>query len=607
MQVHPHHEGPETTSGIGPHIEAIRVPSGDSLIPEKKDPWSACAVLMKEYDIARVKMWKEDIDTLLVFAGLFSAVVTAFSAQSYSLLQSDNSASALLLLEQISLQLNEFGSINAQINGTKQSPQLSVGNSNFSPAPYAVRLNILWFSSLVCSLVDALIGILAKQWLREYMSECSSSPREAVHLRQHRYNGLIGWYIPEIIAFLPLLLEIALVLFLIGLIELLWSLHPFVAGVVSVLVAVSLLFYVCTSILPILSVNCPYKSPQSWLLLVVSKTISSPSYTPATIHSDWRCRDFASLRGLRSVLDGDAVAWCYESTSNDDLLDCIIPAIQDLQPSIAVDFAFRTMANIAGCSVPAFVETIRSSTSGPLSELLILVGGPRGTSRLVRMLLDVLPKVPHDSNSQSSHVNLLDTLSILRQLLMGNARAFCEDPLHRQALVCLNELVNDWEPVEVQWAALRLLWEMASSGCNTTYCPDGIGNVLTCARNALSRGDLEMFCTASAVALARIPSLRLPAHEYALFRRMWLQNWLSDIEHYFLMRNSCKLPHYIGSAVKWCTGLAGLAKVDRSLLSEHLLRSMDESSKIGVLCYDPAEMDAWEDLKASYEHTLHSS
>uniref|UniRef100_A0A0W0EXN4 DUF6535 domain-containing protein n=1 Tax=Moniliophthora roreri TaxID=221103 RepID=A0A0W0EXN4_MONRR len=50
--------------------------------------------------------WKEDIDTLLVFAGLFSAVVAAFAIESYQWLSENLADATVALLVQISAQFN---------------------------------------------------------------------------------------------------------------------------------------------------------------------------------------------------------------------------------------------------------------------------------------------------------------------------------------------------------------------------------------------------------------------------------------------------------------------------------------------------------------------
>jgi len=91
-----------------------------------------------------------------------------------------------------------------------------------------------------------------------------------------RYEGLIKWHVPGILSILPLLLQLSLVLFFVGLLDLLWSLNALVAACVSAAVGIVMLFLIVTTALPALQYaltkdehlrvpQCPYKSPQSWL------------------------------------------------------------------------------------------------------------------------------------------------------------------------------------------------------------------------------------------------------------------------------------------------------------------------------------------------------
>ncbi|EJD36814.1 hypothetical protein AURDEDRAFT_73854 [Auricularia subglabra TFB-10046 SS5] len=48
-----------------------------------EDHWRGCLQLAEKYDKDLCHAYRELIDTLLVFAGLFSAVVTAFTVGSY--------------------------------------------------------------------------------------------------------------------------------------------------------------------------------------------------------------------------------------------------------------------------------------------------------------------------------------------------------------------------------------------------------------------------------------------------------------------------------------------------------------------------------------------
>ncbi|KAJ3556448.1 hypothetical protein NM688_g2022 [Phlebia brevispora] len=195
------------------------------------DEWDRFAQALRNHDESRVKNCNDDIDTLLVFAGLFSAVLTAFNVESYTGLQQDSSNVAVAALTQISSQLSG-------------SPNLSFVAPSFKPPASAVRINTLWFSSLVLSLVSASLGILIKQWLREYLAGDFTSPLEWIRVQQHRYEGLVRWRVFELAALPPLLLQFALILFLVGLSDFRQATRRH-----------------CRTLAPMFSVRCPYKLP----------------------------------------------------------------------------------------------------------------------------------------------------------------------------------------------------------------------------------------------------------------------------------------------------------------------------------------------------------
>lgn len=109
-----------------------------------------------------VEGWKDGLDVLLVFAGLFSAVVTTFVVQTSQSLQVDSSnVVASLLFELVNVQ-------RAVANG---SPVNDVPRSElppyltFNPATFDCWVNELWFTSLSLSLTTALFSFLTKQWI----------------------------------------------------------------------------------------------------------------------------------------------------------------------------------------------------------------------------------------------------------------------------------------------------------------------------------------------------------------------------------------------------------------------------------------------------------
>ncbi|KAJ7591564.1 hypothetical protein C8J56DRAFT_567361 [Mycena floridula] len=245
---------------------------GEYLPKIKGDCWDNVMVAVNKYDDDMVKDWHNDIDTVLIFAGLFSAVVTAFVIESYQWLSEDPSGKTVRILSQLSGHLGT-----ANISLEEQKP--------FKVDARTIRINAFWFLSLLLALSAASAGILAKQWLREYRRDAAMSSQQALALRQLRYRSWKAWKVPGIIATLPLLLEFALVLFFGGILDLLLPLDPIVFAMASAVVTVTVLFLVMTTLAPTIYVYwrffawsdrnilwhdlnpCAFKSPQSLVVL----------------------------------------------------------------------------------------------------------------------------------------------------------------------------------------------------------------------------------------------------------------------------------------------------------------------------------------------------
>ncbi|KAJ7118239.1 hypothetical protein C8R44DRAFT_565153, partial [Mycena epipterygia] len=64
--------------------------------------WTVYIDEAEKYDKALVESWRSDMEGLLIFAALFSAIVTAFIIESYKTLNSDSGDLTVRLLSQIS-------------------------------------------------------------------------------------------------------------------------------------------------------------------------------------------------------------------------------------------------------------------------------------------------------------------------------------------------------------------------------------------------------------------------------------------------------------------------------------------------------------------------
>ena len=163
----------------------------------------------------------------------------------------------------------------------------------FSPSGSVVGTNVLWFASLTLSLISASLGILVKQWLRHYLAGDYSSPQARLRVRHIRYPTLSSWKVFEFAAAIPVLLQVSLALFFVGLC--LFSAHidnsigyttlPLVAGWAYLILILTFA--------PLFSPRCPYKTtflvlPMRFLRKYLANIASPfpPSQPPTHKHDD---------------------------------------------------------------------------------------------------------------------------------------------------------------------------------------------------------------------------------------------------------------------------------------------------------------------------------
>ncbi|ESK89459.1 hypothetical protein Moror_16118 [Moniliophthora roreri MCA 2997] len=164
---------PEPVQGEQASSEAFPKPAdgqkAEGKRPTLNESWEKVLKEAARHDEDMVKGWRDDIDTLLVFAGLFSAVVTAFAIESYQWLDEDPADTTVALLTHL---------ISVQVNG---SQSISFKPAQFKPDASSIRINVFWFLSLIFSLTSALFGCFASSGYH------TNSSAHTNHLRH-------GWY-----------------------------------------------------------------------------------------------------------------------------------------------------------------------------------------------------------------------------------------------------------------------------------------------------------------------------------------------------------------------------------------------------------------------------
>ena len=190
-------------------------------------------------------------------AGLYSAVLTAFLIESYKNLQEDPQQTMITLLRQISLQTNNYTIVAGRlISAVTPEPT----PTPFSAALTDIRVNVCWFSSLVLSLSSASFGMLLQQWLREYLYIDRTVPQERLRIRYFRARGLEVWKLYEIASVLPLILQVSLLLFFVGLCFFTASVHSSIGTATLLLVCAWAAFFGFALLAPLISPRCPYKT-----------------------------------------------------------------------------------------------------------------------------------------------------------------------------------------------------------------------------------------------------------------------------------------------------------------------------------------------------------
>lgn len=187
-------------------------------------------------------------------AGLYSAVLSAFVIESYKTLQQDNEEVMVGLMQRLVAQ--NFIAGPGYLNSTTPFPEIPP----FEPPTWAIRVNVLWFTSLMLSLAVASFGMLVKQWLREYLALDYAGPRERLCARVYRTPALEKWKVFEIAAILPVLLQISLGLFFVGLCFFTSAIHSSVRGATIPVVAAWAFLLLMTAIAPLFSPRCPFKT-----------------------------------------------------------------------------------------------------------------------------------------------------------------------------------------------------------------------------------------------------------------------------------------------------------------------------------------------------------
>ncbi|KAL1725175.1 hypothetical protein EV714DRAFT_173645, partial [Schizophyllum commune] len=327
-------------------------------------------------DTELVKGLNGTLDVLMVFAGLFSAVVTTFVAQSSQALNPDYAQMTTSLL----YELTQLQRAMATGSSIKDIPEFQAASTLKTYALTDVWVNGLWLVSLTLSLLTALISVLAKQWIHHFNSITGSTPRDRTYVRQYRLKAFGHWKVPEIIGLLPALLSTALLLFFAGLAVYVAPMNTAILAVIVFLSAASFLAYLLTIILPVFVPHCAYKTRTSDYIIVLAHVMTNYVFyyivqvirLPYDV-TRWHIRHRHRPRASKSFWTPFATLWEYSAPAIPPRVSSReLTHIETQSPSLAIEALLwlcssplnASAANISVQAASAFPRDSLSAVRG---------------------------------------------------------------------------------------------------------------------------------------------------------------------------------------------------------------------------------------------------
>ncbi|THU94324.1 hypothetical protein K435DRAFT_668695, partial [Dendrothele bispora CBS 962.96] len=180
--------------------------------------WQTYLDQAQNYDKLLLEGWKGDMDGMLLFSALYSAILTALIIESYQKLQEDPADATVAILTLMSQQLASLS------NGTAFTYE-SRAPFELDTAP--VVCNTLWFLSLALAITCSLLATFVQQWVRDFLHKTAVRPSPIAQARilAFSYFGLRRFGMHTFVDVIPMLLHISLSFFFAGLVAFLYPIN----------------------------------------------------------------------------------------------------------------------------------------------------------------------------------------------------------------------------------------------------------------------------------------------------------------------------------------------------------------------------------------------
>lgn len=142
---------------------------------------------------------------------------------------------------------------------------------------------------------------------------------------KQRYEGLKRYHVTEIINLLPIMLYVSLVLFAVGLIDLLWHLNKGIAIFLSTICGVIAAFHTYTTVVPFFTARSPFKTPLSNFLGNLWRGAWRHKRPYKLLEED----EILDVAERGEVLDNNALIWLMSSTKSEEIYENALRAKEE--------------------------------------------------------------------------------------------------------------------------------------------------------------------------------------------------------------------------------------------------------------------------------------
>ncbi|KAH9045192.1 hypothetical protein EDB85DRAFT_6058 [Lactarius pseudohatsudake] len=273
--------------------------------------WSLHMNEAKSHDEARIQSLKDDMGSVLIFAGLFSAALISFIIDKMHDLEADPAKQMVYYQQQNVALLAQISTQVSFIAPRIPGPSVPTPPYDFRLSSSDVRVNAFWFMSLVFSISAALLATLVQQW--------------------YLYEGAEGWYMPMVAESVPGLIHVSLLLFFLGLCDSLLALNTTIGVTTIVPITTCGLLYVLTMFAPIIDPQSPFQTPFTGMIWYLRQKVFPRRYSDRAFDgalkdvnpnmSTGKVQLAMEENERRKGRDVRAIRWLIDNSTEDDEME----------------------------------------------------------------------------------------------------------------------------------------------------------------------------------------------------------------------------------------------------------------------------------------------